>query len=358
VIASVALILGIRLSTRKSKSFPYGLYKVENIVSVIIAFLVFFTAFEIVAEAVSGTGVVLTSTGWVILPVAALVSVPYLLGTYEIRVGKACNSPSLVADGKQHRVDVLSTAVVFFALLAQYFGVPFDNVAAVIVACFIAWSGWGILKDSMRTLLDASIDHETHDTIRSVILSEPLVKSIRDLSGRNSGRFIFIEATVVMHDTDFGNAHLASERIQSKIRELVPNVERVTIHYEPEERSHLRYVVPLSDSSGTISDHFGEASCFAILDVSVSEPALQRREIVQNPAKEMEHQKGIRAAEYLLSFKPDVVFSKKSLAGKSAEYVFESARVEVRKTDETGLDQLAAAIVRELEEEHIHEGND
>ncbi|MCU0628141.1 MAG: cation diffusion facilitator family transporter [Methanoregulaceae archaeon] len=358
VLASVALILGIHLSSRKSRSFPYGLYKVENIVSVIIAFLVFFTAFEIVAEAVSGTGTVLASTGWVILPVAALVSVPYFLGTYEIRVGTACHSPSLIADGKQHRVDVLSTSVVFFALLAQYFGVPFDNVAAVIVACFIAWSGWGILKDSMRTLLDASIDHETRDTIRSVILSDPLVKSIRDLSGRNSGRFIFVEASVVMHETDLENAHLASERIQSKIRELVPNVERVTIHYEPEERSHLRYIVPLSDSSGTISAHFGEASYFAILDVSVSEPVLKRREIVQNPAKEMERQKGIRTAEFLLSFKPDVVFAKKSLAGKSAEYVFESARVEVRITDETGLDQLAAAIVRELAEEHARDVDD
>jgi predicted Fe-Mo cluster-binding NifX family protein len=210
----------------------------------------------------------------------------------------------------------------------------------------------------MKTLLDASIDHETRDTIRSVILSEPLVKSIRDLSGRNSGRFIFVEASVVMHETDLENAHLASERIQSKIRELVPNVERVTIHYEPEERSLLRYVVPLSDSSGTISAHFGEASYFAILDVSVSEPGLKRREIVQNPAKEMERQKGIRTAEYLISFKPDVVFSKKSLAGKSAEYVFESARVEVRITDETGLDQLAAAIVRELAEEHARDVDD
>jgi predicted Fe-Mo cluster-binding NifX family protein len=85
---------------------------------------------------------------------------------------------------------------------------------------------------------------------------------------------------------------------------------------------------------------------------------LEKKEIVSNPAKEMERQKGIRAAEYLLSFKPDVVFSKKSLAGKSAEYVFESARVEIRRTDETSLDQLAAAIIRELAEEHEKDGND
>ncbi len=352
VIASVALIVGIRLSTRKSRSFPYGLYKVENIVSVIIAILVFFTAFEIAAEAITGTGAVHPSQGWVLLAVAALVSIPYLLGNSEIKVGKACNSPGLIADGKQHRVDVLSTSVVFFALLAQYFGIPFDNVAAIIVAFFIAWSGWGILKDSMRTLLDASIDYETRNAIMSAILSDPLVKEIKVLTGRNSGRYIFVEATVVMHETDLENAHLASERIQAKIPALFPNVERVIIHYEPEERSHLRFAIPLDDPSGTISPHFGEASFFAIIDVSVSEPVIKNKKIVPNPAKDMERQKGMRTAEFVLSLKPDVVYTKQTLVGKSAEYVFESARVEIRRTDLTVLDLLTADIIRGLAAEH------
>lgn len=37
VFGSTALILGIFISGRKSKSFPYGLYKVENLVAVIIS---------------------------------------------------------------------------------------------------------------------------------------------------------------------------------------------------------------------------------------------------------------------------------------------------------------------------------
>ena len=36
VVASLALITGILLSTRKRRDFPYGLYKVENVVAVII----------------------------------------------------------------------------------------------------------------------------------------------------------------------------------------------------------------------------------------------------------------------------------------------------------------------------------
>jgi len=52
VFASIALILGLAISSRKSKSFPYGLYKVENMVSVIISLLLFLTAYEIVLEAI------------------------------------------------------------------------------------------------------------------------------------------------------------------------------------------------------------------------------------------------------------------------------------------------------------------
>jgi len=47
VFGSTALILGIFISGRKSKSFPYGLYKVENLVAVIISLLLFLTAYEI-----------------------------------------------------------------------------------------------------------------------------------------------------------------------------------------------------------------------------------------------------------------------------------------------------------------------
>ncbi|TAJ45685.1 cation transporter [Methanofollis fontis] len=348
VLASLALLAGIYLSSRKSREFPYGLYKVENIVAVIIALLVFFTAWEIAAEALTGEGTATPFSGWVLIAVAALVTVPYLLGTYEVRMGRDYHSPSLIADGRQHRVDVLSTSVVFFALLARYFGLPIDHAAAVVIAGFIAYSGWDILKDSMRTLLDASIDHATRDAIRSAVLADPMVIGIRNLTARNSGRYIFVEAVVAMKPTDLAGADLASGRIQDRIRRLVPNVERVVIHPEPAERSHIRYAVPLIDLDGTISPHFGEAPYFALLDIGVKEGRLERKEILPNPARDLERQKGIRAAEMLLEQKPDIVYSQQPLAGKSAEYVFESAQVRTKITDATTLADLIAGIEEEV----------
>lgn len=51
LIGSVTVFIGLKLAKRKSKLFPYGLYKIENIFSVIIAGVIFYTGYEIALEA-------------------------------------------------------------------------------------------------------------------------------------------------------------------------------------------------------------------------------------------------------------------------------------------------------------------
>ncbi|OPY28707.1 MAG: ferrous iron efflux protein F [Methanocella sp. PtaU1.Bin125] len=346
VIMSVALIVGILISSRKSRQYPYGLYKVENIVSIVIAFLVFLTAYEIVIEALSTEGMYVPYGGWVLAVVALIIPVPYLLGAYEVRVGKKYFSPSLIADGKQHKVDVLTSSIVFFALIGQYLGYPLDHVAAIIIAIFVFHSGWGILKDSMRTLLDASVDYPTLDRIRSIIRSDPMVKNIVSVTGRSSGRYIFVEAIVTLTESDFDKAHHASERIEGKIREQVPNVDRVLIHYEPEEATHLRYAVPLQDRDGTVSPHFGDAPYFAFIDFNAAAGRFEKQEIIPNEAREEDRRKGILVAKMLLAHRPDIVLTRKPISEKGPECVLQAANIEVR---ETGAETVAA-IIRQVEQ--------
>ncbi|RLB84963.1 MAG: cation transporter, partial [Deltaproteobacteria bacterium] len=48
VISSGTVVAGIKLSRRKSKNFPYGLYKVENLVSLVSSILIFLAGYEII----------------------------------------------------------------------------------------------------------------------------------------------------------------------------------------------------------------------------------------------------------------------------------------------------------------------
>jgi cation diffusion facilitator family transporter len=345
IFGSIALIVGLVIANRKSSKFPYGLYKVENVVTVIISVLLFVTAFEIVSEATKGGAAEVPYSGWVLGVVGALIVVPYLFSRYETKVGDKYNSPSLIADGKQFRADVLSASIVFFALLAQYFGLPLDRIAAGIVALFIAYAGWGLLSGSMRVLLDASVDREALAQIRSIIEAEPAVGSVKNMTGRNSGRYIFVEATVTFRVSDLTKAHQISQRIESKIKETQCCVDRVLIHYEPEAKTQLRYAVPLSDSRGEISQHFGESPYFALVDVDTRINKVIRQEIVENPHLDLGKGKGIKVAQFLLAQKPDIVVTREDLTGKGPGYAFANAGVQAIRGEVQTLAELVEKLL-------------
>src|SRR4030066_134470 len=67
LMASVVVLIGLRISQRRSKSFPYGLYKIENVVSVALAGLIFFTGYEIVREALTNYREQTTVSLWMLV---------------------------------------------------------------------------------------------------------------------------------------------------------------------------------------------------------------------------------------------------------------------------------------------------
>ena len=221
------------------------MYKVENIVAVIIALLLFGTAYEIVNQALFSASEIHEFSVWVLVLVAALILVPLLFGRYEVRMGTQFNSPGLIADGKNFTADVLASTVVFFGLLGQYMQFPVDRIAAIIVAILIVKAGWGILVNGMRVLLDASIDIQTLDTIRSTILQDPAVVEVRKIMGRNSGRYVFVEAEISLRATGFERAHRISQRVEREIKRAVPNVDHTILHYEPPDTTKVRYMLSL-----------------------------------------------------------------------------------------------------------------
>lgn len=333
IIGSGALILGLIISQRKSSSFPYGLYKVENLVAVIISLLLFGTAFEIVHQALFSTSEIHEISTWVLVLVAALIMVPFLFGRYEVHMGTRFNSPGLIADGKNFTADVLSSTVVFLGLLGQYMQLPFDRIAAIIVAILIVKAGWDILVNGMRVLLDASIDNQTLGTIRQTILRDPAVVEVKKIFGRNSGRYVFVETDIILRIPDLERAHQISQRIEREVERVVPTVDNIIIHYEPQHTTKIRYAIPLADHEGVICNHFGEAPYFAMVDIDKSSRTVERTEVVANPHQNVTKGKGIMVANFLLTFKPDVVVTRENLAGKGPGYVFTEGGIETIQTD-------------------------
>jgi cation diffusion facilitator family transporter len=283
LLASMAVLVGLKISQRRSKSFPYGLYKVENVIAVVVAILIFFTGFEIVREALFAATRPTTVNLWMLAGVMLSVIISLAFSHFELRAGKEANSPSLIASAKEYRAHIFSSGVVIVSLTSHFFGLNLDRPAALIVVFFIAQTGWELLKDGMRVLLDASLDAETLAQVREIIENDPAIAQIRTLTGRNSGRYRFLEAEVTLRGDGLKKAHTVSQRIEQAIRDNVPHVERVLIHYEPAVSTHRRVAFPVASPDGRLSEHFGKAPYFALITQRMSDAMIEKKEIVQNP---------------------------------------------------------------------------
>lgn len=348
-LTAVAVLVGLKLSTRKTSEFPYGLYKLENVITVGLAIMIFVTAYEIARDALFTSPRRALVDPWMLGGVILATVIPLVFSHYELQVGQKANSPALIADAKEYRAHVFTTGVVFAALLGQLFELPLDRFAALVIVVAIGKTGWELLSDGMRVLLDASLDHDTLLEIRQIILDEPAVVELDWVTGRNAGRFRFVEAQLTLRVDDLEKAESITRRIEKKIDEAVPHIERVLIHAEPMERTHLRYAAPLADAEGTLSPHFGEAPVFALVTMRLDDGAIEERRTVHNPFLEEERAKGIKVAEWLVEENVDVVFIKESLRGKGPVYVFRDAVVEMRETKAETLD----GALEEAEEEDV-----
>lgn len=341
VVGSLVVLGGLIIARRKSKAFPYGLYKVENVAAIVVALLIFLAGYEIAREAWQGAARVVTASPAILAGAVLAVVIPLAFSRYEARLARTTNSPSLAADSRHFQTDVLSSAVVLIALAGSRLGWPLDRIGAAVVVLFIARAGWELLADGMRVLLDASLDAEALAKVRGLMEAEPAVAAVKSLTGRNAGRYRFLEAEVTLRIHDLDKAHAVSQRLEEDIRRAMAHVDRVLIHYEPTARERLRYAIPLANLNGAISQHFGEAPYFALVTIRLSDGAVERQEIVANPYTELPKAKGIQVAEWLVGQKVDVVLVKESLHNKGPEYVFANAGVEMH---DVVADTLAAAL--------------
>jgi cation diffusion facilitator family transporter len=351
-VASLVIYGGVKLSTKKTRSFPMGLYKLENVTSIVIALFILIAGYEIIREILSPVGSLLRiSLSYIILLFAGTVAT-LLFGQYAISIGRRTESPTLIAEGRHRQVDVLSSIVVLVSVVLSYFGldlnifgVTIDQIGAALILIFIARAGWALLSDGMRVLLDASIDFSTLDSIREIIRSEPLVSEIKSLMGRNAGRFRFIEATITLKTENLETAQRISEDIEMKIRNQVTHVEKVIIHCGPQERTHDRIALPLEDGKNRISMHFGEAPYFGIVNIRRKDGEIENQAILENPHRSVETAKGIRVAEWLVEQGVEHVGMKEDVSRKGPGYVLSNGGVKIHIISAGQIGQAISEIV-------------
>jgi cation diffusion facilitator family transporter len=267
IISSVSIYVGIRLSRRKTKRFPYGLYKMENLVALITSVLILLAGYEIVRSVLwAGERVRADRLPYAIFGLTAVVLILLGFSRYELQRARRLNSPCLQADAQHLTTDLFASCIILLGLAGTYFQVkfPLDKIAALIIVVLITRVGVKIAVDAIRVLLDASLDFKTLNTIREIVLETPQESSINALTGRNSGRFKFIEIDLVLKVRELEKAHFVTSQIESRIKSRVPHVDHILIHYEPIQKETQVIALPVAEDRIHLSEHFGEAPYFLL----------------------------------------------------------------------------------------------
>ncbi len=316
IVAIFASWSGLKISQRKpDEEFNYGYYKAENIATLVVSVFVFYAAYRVFMESISKFSNYALDFAFLAMAVSIFSSfVSYFIAYYESKVGKEINSQSLIANAQESRLDVLSSFIVFVGILMTYLKIPYvESIIGILISMLIFKVAFQNTKLSLYALMDAAPDKKLLSEIRKTILSHKVI-ALKNLKLRQSGPFVFGEATIIINkDMDINKAHDLCIKIESSLSDKFPQLESFILHTEPAKPTDsLVVAVPLADNKGLSSkttDHLGRANYF--LFARTKGKKINGFYIKENTAKKKKLRAGLSAAKQIVSEKADVVLTKR-----------------------------------------------
>jgi cation diffusion facilitator family transporter len=237
LIAAVIAFFSVKVSDIPPDSrHPYGHGKVENISGVIEALLIFIAAIWIIIEGVKkllSHDIKLESIGIgsAVMLVSAVLNA-YVSGRLY-KVARETKSVALEADALHLKTDVYTSLGVAVGLgLIMITGINWlDPVVAIMVAIFIIFESYQLLKKAFTPLMDVSWDEEDIDDLENTL--NAMHVNYHELRTRVAGNYRFIDLHIDMpKDLSIESAHKYCDMIEEKLTSKFENL-NVTIHVEP-----------------------------------------------------------------------------------------------------------------------------
>jgi cation diffusion facilitator family transporter len=239
VVAAVITLVGVRVASQPAdQEHRYGHGKVENVTALIEGLLILTAAGWILYEAAHRLGEN-AEAPWAapalwVMGLSALTK--YLVSGYLFRVAQSQDSAALRADAVNLQADVWSSLAVFTGLLLVHITAIrwIDPILAMAVAGVVARSGWRLVCDALKELIDVSLPDEEEEEIVQIIeqYSEGYLE-FHDLRTRRAGAERHIDFHLVVHGSrPLQAVHRLCDQIEAAIEERFVHAQ-VLIHPEP-----------------------------------------------------------------------------------------------------------------------------
>ena len=232
-----------------NQKFNYGKGKIEALAGVIEGTIITISGLFIFYEAIrkSLNQHEITHLDISIGVMLASLLITLLLLTFLNYVAKKTGSMVVKSDALHYKTDVLSNGAVLISLVIVHMTNwhLIDTIMGIIIAVYIIHSAYQIIKDGVYILLDASLDTEVVEQIKLIIVGEKEISDFHYLKTRKSANTNFVDVHLVFSPgISLLRAHHAGDRIEEKIKALIPNETWViNAHLDPYDDSMINDTV-------------------------------------------------------------------------------------------------------------------
>ena len=237
-VISFMVWFGLRISRRTAdKQFNFGYYRVETLVSMIVAIImigmsmyIFYSAYLRLRNPVELHYPVF---GMITLIAAGLISL--YLSIIKNRLAKKYNLLSVKADAKASIKDWTSSFIILVGIFLSYLGFKWgDALGALIVGMYIIFIAITTIRQASLVLIDGFNNPELVRDILKIIRKYPTVK-LKDLKLRMSGPYIIGEiALSVDNGMNIHQAYTIKNSIKNDLMGKIGGIKDLTIIADPE----------------------------------------------------------------------------------------------------------------------------
>lgn len=214
---------------------PYGHRKYETLAAAGIFIFLLLVVIEVGRAAVNrfGGGAPPQVTPLSFVVMIATVVINLIVVRYERAEGRRLSSELLQADALHTQSDVFTSCAVLVSLTAVKLGYPLlDPIGGLLIAGFIARTGWHIARDTSRVLSDRVVLDE--DEIRRIVMNTPEVVGCHQIRSRGSADHTFLDLHVWYPPAmPLHEAHRLSHIVKDRLMSAFPQIADAIIHIEP-----------------------------------------------------------------------------------------------------------------------------
>jgi len=308
--------IGLKVSGRKpDKRFKYGYYKAESLAMLLVSVIILFAAYELFKGGYSRLFIISELSIPTIALAAALISagVSLLVARYLSRTGKKINSQLLVTTSKERYMDSVSSIVVFAAILASYYRIPYaEGLVTILISILILRIGIIGLRDSVFVLMDISPSKEKEIKIKRIIRNVKEIENFSDLRLRKSGPLVFGEVNIKVKEfINIDRAHEIAEKLEEKVKAQFDEISLFTIHIEPYKTTNHKVAIPVIKPEGLkskVMNNFGRTNHFVFVDTE--KRSVKKVYSKNNPSKRKDVKAGLSAVHFIKDEGADILLTK------------------------------------------------